>query len=115
MDSLTMKMERVSYARILVEVDTSKKFVHQVEFFMPNGVTKKQPVVYEFTPKFCPNYNCFGDMQESCQGNHLPTVPAIATPAAIVKSSATKKVQPAEWTVVQRRNKGDHVITRTNH
>ncbi|KAL2238069.1 UNVERIFIED_CONTAM: hypothetical protein Sindi_0998600 [Sesamum indicum] len=31
MDSLTMKMERVSYARILVEVDASKKLVDQVE------------------------------------------------------------------------------------
>ncbi|KAL0438832.1 UNVERIFIED_CONTAM: hypothetical protein Slati_2366200 [Sesamum latifolium] len=30
MDSLTIKMERVSYARILVEVDASKKLADQV-------------------------------------------------------------------------------------
>ncbi|KAL2226773.1 UNVERIFIED_CONTAM: hypothetical protein Sindi_2036000 [Sesamum indicum] len=41
MDSLTMKMERVSYARILVEVDASKKIVDQVEFVMPNGITRR--------------------------------------------------------------------------
>ncbi|KAL0315181.1 UNVERIFIED_CONTAM: hypothetical protein Scaly_2881200 [Sesamum calycinum] len=53
MDSLTMKMERVSYARILVEVDASKKLVDHVEFILPNGVIRKQPIVYEYTPKFC--------------------------------------------------------------
>ncbi|KAL0329542.1 UNVERIFIED_CONTAM: hypothetical protein Sradi_4940900 [Sesamum radiatum] len=52
-DSLTMKMRRVSYARILVEVDASKKLVDQVEFIFPNGVASKQSVVYEFTPMFC--------------------------------------------------------------
>ncbi|KAL0310703.1 UNVERIFIED_CONTAM: hypothetical protein Sangu_2365000 [Sesamum angustifolium] len=50
MDSLTMKMERVSYARILVEVDASK-LLKQVDFMLPNGVMMKQPVVYEFIPK----------------------------------------------------------------
>ncbi|XP_011069479.1 uncharacterized protein LOC105155303 [Sesamum indicum] len=49
MDSLTMKIEWVSYVRILVEVDASKKLVDQVEFVMPNGITGKQPVVYKFT------------------------------------------------------------------
>ncbi|KAK4432958.1 hypothetical protein Salat_1058000 [Sesamum alatum] len=44
MDSLTRKMKRVSYARILVEVDASKKLVDSVEFIIPNGVTRKQPV-----------------------------------------------------------------------
>ncbi|KAL0317946.1 UNVERIFIED_CONTAM: hypothetical protein Sangu_2208900 [Sesamum angustifolium] len=38
MDSLTMKMERVSYARILVEVDASKKLVDHVEFILPNAI-----------------------------------------------------------------------------
>ncbi|KAL0423068.1 UNVERIFIED_CONTAM: hypothetical protein Sradi_0841600 [Sesamum radiatum] len=36
MDSLTMKMERVSYARILVKVDASKKLMDQLEFILPN-------------------------------------------------------------------------------
>ncbi|KAL0300784.1 UNVERIFIED_CONTAM: hypothetical protein Sradi_6355200 [Sesamum radiatum] len=41
MDSLTMKMERVSYARILVEVDASMLLVNQVDFMLPNGVMRK--------------------------------------------------------------------------
>ncbi|KAL0349643.1 UNVERIFIED_CONTAM: hypothetical protein Sradi_4113500 [Sesamum radiatum] len=40
MDSLTIKMERVSYARISVEVDASKPLVDQVDFMLPNGVMR---------------------------------------------------------------------------
>ncbi|KAL0364404.1 UNVERIFIED_CONTAM: hypothetical protein Sangu_0538000 [Sesamum angustifolium] len=62
MDSHTLKMERVSYARILVEVDASKPLVDQVDF-IPNGVMRSQPVVYEFIPKFCTKCNRFGHLQ----------------------------------------------------
>ncbi|KAL2248361.1 UNVERIFIED_CONTAM: Retrovirus-related Pol polyprotein from type-2 retrotransposable element R2DM [Sesamum indicum] len=110
MDSLTMKMERVSYARILVEVDASKKLIEQVEFVMQNGITRKQPVVYEFTPKFYIACNRFGHLQETCQG--LPAVPPIAIPAAApVKPAEATKTKLAEWTVVHRRNKGKALAT----
>ncbi|KAL2232721.1 UNVERIFIED_CONTAM: hypothetical protein Sindi_1452100 [Sesamum indicum] len=93
MDSLTMKMKRVSYPRILVEVDASTKLVDQVEFVMPND--------------FCTECNCFGHLNKSCQGNHPPPATATTTLPVTVKLVATKKVQPAEWTLVQLRNKGD--------
>ncbi|KAL2246110.1 UNVERIFIED_CONTAM: hypothetical protein Sindi_2879200 [Sesamum indicum] len=102
MDSLMMKMEKVSYARILVEVDGSKKFVDQVEFVMPNGITRKQPVVYEFTTKFCTECNRFGHLQETCQGTHPPAVVAAAAPAtAPVKQTEANKSQTTEWTTIQ--------------
>ncbi|KAL0297713.1 UNVERIFIED_CONTAM: hypothetical protein Sradi_6823400 [Sesamum radiatum] len=107
MDSLTMRMERVSYARILVEVDASKTLVDHVEFKMPNGVTRRQPVVYEYTPKFCTECNRFGHHQNSCHDCQQPA-PANATIAvgidAVTKRAATKKPQ-TEWTLVQRRRK----------
>ncbi|KAL0449576.1 UNVERIFIED_CONTAM: hypothetical protein Slati_1514000 [Sesamum latifolium] len=65
MNSLTMTMERLSYARILVEVDASKKLVDQVEFILLNGVTRKQRVVYEFTPKFCSECHHFGHLNDA--------------------------------------------------
>ncbi|KAK4390170.1 putative ribonuclease H protein [Sesamum angolense] len=113
MDSLTMKMERVSYARILVEVDASKKLVDHVEFILPNGVTRKQPVVYEYTPKFCSTCKRFGHLKESCQppaAIATATVTATATAAsnvndAAAKTAEPKKAQPTEWTVVQRRQR----------
>ncbi|KAL0408137.1 UNVERIFIED_CONTAM: hypothetical protein Sradi_1748100 [Sesamum radiatum] len=73
MDSLTMNMERISYARILVEVDASKELVDQVEFILPDGTARKQPVRYEFMPKFCTTCNHFGHLRDSCQGNR-PTI-----------------------------------------
>ncbi|KAL2247925.1 UNVERIFIED_CONTAM: hypothetical protein Sindi_2644800 [Sesamum indicum] len=129
MDSLTLKMERVSYARILVEVDASKKLIDQVEFVMPNGITRKQPVAYEFTPKFCTECNRFGHLKETCQGTHPPAATAAAAPttaptvtaaaalanAPAVTAAAAPSTAPAvtaatapttEWTMVQRRKKG---------
>ncbi|KAL0322019.1 UNVERIFIED_CONTAM: hypothetical protein Scaly_2498300 [Sesamum calycinum] len=102
MDSLTMKMERVSYARIMVEVDASKKLVDHVEFILPNGVVRKQPIVYEYTPKFCSTCNCFGHLNESCQPSAATATAAPNVNDAVVKTAAPKKVQPTEWTVVRR-------------
>ncbi|KAL0415831.1 UNVERIFIED_CONTAM: hypothetical protein Slati_3415000 [Sesamum latifolium] len=105
MDSLTMTMERVSYARILVEVNTSKKLVDEVEFILPNGVTRKQRVVYEFTPKFCSECHRFGHLNDSCQGTQTPTVVACPATTATVKTDAPKKIETSDWTLVQRRNR----------
>ncbi|KAL0423865.1 UNVERIFIED_CONTAM: hypothetical protein Sradi_0921300 [Sesamum radiatum] len=105
MDSLTLKMERVSYARILVEVDASKPLVDQVDFMLPNGVMRSQPVVYEFMPKFCTKCNRFGHLQASCQGTQPPT-DGTAMPSAPATTDVlpeTKKSQPTEWTVVKRK------------
>ncbi|KAK4397775.1 hypothetical protein Sango_1253000 [Sesamum angolense] len=104
MDSLTMRMERVSYARILVEVDASKTLVDHVEFKMPNGVTRRQPIVYEYTPKFCTECNHFSHHQNSCRDSQQPaSATATATVAvgiaAVTKRAATKKAQ-TEWTLV---------------
>ncbi|KAL0336214.1 UNVERIFIED_CONTAM: hypothetical protein Sradi_4833300 [Sesamum radiatum] len=110
MDSLTMKMERVLYALILVEVDASKPLVNQVDFMLPNGVMRKQQVVYEFTPKFCTDYNRFGHLNGSCQGTQPPTTGATmpSVPATTIVSTDLEKGQPAEWTVVKRRHQKHH-------
>ncbi|KAK4398105.1 hypothetical protein Sango_1286000 [Sesamum angolense] len=118
MDSLTMRMERVSYARILVEVDASKALVDHVEFKLPNGVTQRQPVVYEYTPKFCTECNRFGHHKSSCGDNQQPTTAAATATAAVGKSAANKqptmkKALPTEWTLVQRRQKTEHKQPQT--
>ncbi|KAL2248484.1 UNVERIFIED_CONTAM: hypothetical protein Sindi_2700700 [Sesamum indicum] len=115
MDTLTMKMERVSYARILVEVDASQKLKDEVEFVIPNGIMRKQHVVYEFTPKFCTDCSRFEHLQETCKG--LTAVPPIVVPAAAAPVAAPAKPveaaknKPAEWTVEHRRNKGKTIAT----
>ncbi|KAK4428235.1 hypothetical protein Salat_1123100 [Sesamum alatum] len=106
-DSLTMRMERVSNAHILVEVDASRALVDKVEFILSNGVTRKQPVIYEFTPKFCTKCKRFGHLRDSCQSSQPPAAVATSPPIATVKPVAMKKVQPAEWTLLQQRQKSD--------
>ncbi|KAL0445944.1 UNVERIFIED_CONTAM: hypothetical protein Slati_1722300 [Sesamum latifolium] len=104
MESLTLKMERISYARILVEVDALKELVDQVEFILLNGAVRKQPIRYEFTPKFCTTCNRFGHLRDSCQG-HRPTAVTDTAPSATVKPVALKTAQTSGWTLVQRRHK----------
>ncbi|KAL2228017.1 UNVERIFIED_CONTAM: hypothetical protein Sindi_1781400 [Sesamum indicum] len=54
----------------------------------------------------------FGHLQENCQGTHLPVIPsatvptAVAPAAAFAKPTKAKNTKLAEWTMVQRRNKG---------
>ncbi|KAK4389435.1 hypothetical protein Sango_2280500 [Sesamum angolense] len=107
MDSLTMKMERISYARILVEVDDSKKLVDHVEFILPNGVTRKQPVVYEYTPKFCSTCKRFGHLKESCQPPAATATAAVTSNVndAAAKMVEPKKAQPTQTAVVRRRQR----------
>ncbi|KAL0352440.1 UNVERIFIED_CONTAM: hypothetical protein Scaly_1632700 [Sesamum calycinum] len=93
MDLLTMKMERVSYARISVEVDASKPLIDQVDFMLPNGVMRSQPVVYEFTPKFCKKCNRFGHLEGSCQDAQLTAAGAAKLVVPAVNDHAGKDVQ----------------------
>ncbi|KAK4438303.1 hypothetical protein Salat_0164600 [Sesamum alatum] len=117
MDALTRKMELVSYARILVEMDASKPLVDTVEFILPNGITRKQPVMYEFTPKFCSDCNRFGHLKDTCQGTQPVTAgvaPVKPTHQAKLPTPAVpKKAQPGEWTLVHRRKKNQNQDTKT--
>ncbi|XP_020555063.1 uncharacterized protein LOC105178632 [Sesamum indicum] len=82
---------------------------------MPNGITRKQPVVYEFTSKFCTDCNRFGHLQETCQSLTAVSpvvVPAAAAPAAApTKLAEAAKSKPTEWTIVHRRDKGKTIAT----
>ena len=74
---------------------------------MPNGITRKQSIVYDFTPTFCTDCHKFGHLQETCQGVHQPVVATAAAPAtAPAKQAEAKKPQTTEWTTVHKRNKG---------
>ncbi|XP_057482015.1 uncharacterized protein LOC130768942 [Actinidia eriantha] len=50
---LNTRQERISYAKVLVEVDVAKSVSHMVEITMPNGVPVHQTVFYENMPLFC--------------------------------------------------------------
>ena len=59
-------MSRLSYARILVEINLAEDLPQYVKFCLPNGVVHAQPVVYETLPKFCSHCKVLGHLITSC-------------------------------------------------
>ncbi|KAL8492856.1 hypothetical protein ACS0TY_024160 [Phlomoides rotata] len=64
-DRMTLSMERVSYVRVLVEVDAAEPFVREIKVLV-EGVEWTQPVEYEFEPKYCKTCGKFGHGELSC-------------------------------------------------
>ncbi|KAK4731955.1 hypothetical protein R3W88_024943 [Solanum pinnatisectum] len=54
-DGFTAKVEKISYARVLIEVDISKVLPDTIVVETPSGPWN-QPIEYEWRPKFCNNY-----------------------------------------------------------
>jgi len=65
-DKLTHSKERLSFARVMVEVDASKELVTSVEMKLPTGDIYVQSVVFEFTPKYCKKCKSFGHVAGDC-------------------------------------------------
>ena len=63
---MTLTKERLSFARVLVEVDVSSDIVSDVEIRLPTGVVYHQLVIAEYTPKFCKGCRTFGHVEGSC-------------------------------------------------
>ncbi|KAL9375206.1 hypothetical protein Peur_032085 [Populus x canadensis] len=58
-------MSRVSFTRVMIEVDLSVDLLHSVNLSMPDGTTIKQRVIYEFLLKF---------YSHCCMSGHTNTV-----------------------------------------
>jgi len=65
-DKLTRTKERLSFARVMVEVDASKELVTTVEMRLPTGEVYHQLVVFEFIPKYCRKCKTFGHVEGDC-------------------------------------------------
>ena len=52
-DRLTASMSRLSFARVLIEMDFIANLMHSIEISLPNRVRLVQLVVYKTLPKFC--------------------------------------------------------------
>ena len=65
-DKMTLTKERLSFARVLVEVDASTEIVSDVEIRLPTGVVYHQLVTPEFIPKFCIKCKTFGHLDGAC-------------------------------------------------
>jgi hypothetical protein len=69
LDTLTSSMTRLSYARVLVEIDLLADLPAMINFSLPNGVTMTQNVLYESLPRFCKQCRSLGHSTSSCATN----------------------------------------------
>jgi len=65
-DKMTCSKERLSFARVMVEVDVSKDLKSSMEIRLPTGDIYEQLVVYENVPKFCKKCKVFGHNDGEC-------------------------------------------------
>ncbi|XP_057953116.1 uncharacterized protein LOC131147628 [Malania oleifera] len=65
-DKLMMMQERVSFARVLMEVDVAKEIKHSIKVFLPDDEEMEQEVVYENLPRFCSHCKYVGHTSNYC-------------------------------------------------
>ena len=59
-DQVTLDKERLSYARIMVEMNIEKDLPDKICFRNEKGVMVEQQIQYEWRPTFCNKYRKFG-------------------------------------------------------
>ena len=101
-DDPTAQMTRVSYARVLIEVDLLSILPSSVAMILPNGITLQQQIVYESLPQFCRQCKSLGHSTLTCskglksrnkkRSHETPTSSASSNPS-IETAVVEKKVQ----------------------
>jgi len=74
-DMLTSSMSRLSYARVLVEVNLLFDLPYSIKVTLPNGSLLHQQVVYETLSRFCKHCRTLGHLTSTCTKSPPPLVP----------------------------------------
>ncbi|KAJ6868613.1 hypothetical protein NC651_033633 [Populus alba x Populus x berolinensis] len=74
-DKFTATMERLSFARVLIELDLLDELPSSIPICLPNGTTLNQSVVYETLPKFCKHCRVLGHSTGACTKFSIPVDP----------------------------------------
>lgn len=82
-DTPTASMTRLSYARVLVEIDLLADLPTSINLILPNGMPLSQQVMYESLPCFCKQCRTLGHMISTCtnKSNHKCKKHSQAAPA----------------------------------
>ena len=78
-DRLTASKTRISYARVLIEVDLREDLPSSIEFGLPNGMFINQPVIFESLPRFCKTCHSIGHSSSNCGKTATPSAPGNST------------------------------------
>lgn len=104
-DKLTQSKGRLSFARLLIEIDVSKELLNEVQIKVPDGSTLSHQVMYEFVPKFCRACKAIGHQQDNCP-YHKAAATAPTAPSKPAANEVAKKGQNMQAAVVELANKG---------
>eukprot|EP00258_Populus_trichocarpa_P031986 XP_024448005.1 uncharacterized protein LOC18109494 isoform X1 [Populus trichocarpa] len=95
-DTSTNSMTRLSYARVLIEIDLLADLPTSINIILPNGDSLSQKVMYESLPRFCKQCRTRGHTTSTCtnksshkRNKHSQTAPA---PSGCSSSSAETAV-----------------------
>ncbi|KAJ6377605.1 hypothetical protein OIU76_026559 [Salix suchowensis] len=117
-DMLTSSMTRLSYARVLVEIDLRKKLREYVKVCLPNGEVTEQQIIYETLPKFCSHCNVIGHLVETCtkfaKRNNASAATVVGGQVSVSKGVGVKDVLPTEdvsaegrWEIVKKKHRSN--------
>ena len=95
-DQLTCNMARVSYARVLVELNLLADLKSSIVINLPNGSTLTQPVIYETLPRFCKLCKVLGHNTGTC------TSTSTSSPTPVVARPLGKQRHPSSVTTKGR-------------
>lgn len=82
-DKLTISRDRVSFARVLVEIDVSKPLKEEVLINAPSGKKILQSVRYEYIPKYCTACKAIGHLNDRCPYSALPNSSSLGNSGSV--------------------------------
>ncbi|KAG5222082.1 MILDEW RESISTANCE LOCUS [Salix suchowensis] len=99
-DVLTSSMSRLSFARILVEIDLLADLKHSVKLALPNGTSVNQKIVYETLPRYCKHCRVIGHNTSLCPHSLDKKVASAPITAKVVE--AVEKGLVKRWVPVKK-------------
>lgn len=114
-DTPTNSMSRVSFARVLIEVDLYANVQPSVNIPMPNGTIINQKVVYESLPKICPQCYKPGHSGATCfnLGARFEDLPTLVIAKHVHVSSASPSETMADVKPILCPPPGFYTMTTT--
>lgn len=74
-DECTSNQQRISYARLLIEIDITKPYVYKVQIEGENGKMVEKQVYYEWVPMFCQKCHVVGTVGYICKEKKVTMQP----------------------------------------
>ncbi|KAK4724060.1 hypothetical protein R3W88_026839 [Solanum pinnatisectum] len=74
-DECTTKVDRISFARVLVEMDVARELPKKLKVEDPNGRVFEQEVKYEWIPEYCPKCMQVGPKCTTKEGTRYKAAP----------------------------------------